>query len=316
MTTKTKKAPKEQSETAVDAGMVGAFVVRTVGGTYLRPSLRGWDVALSEAMEFESDFAAADAAQDYHKNFPDGAATLQVCKVMDAAGRLSVISYVYVTADAPGETFEGPADPAAEHALPEWRTREQIVQGELLPSDAGVAAPAPVTGTLVLSSPGGALMAATALKAHAADLKKLAKGARELSQHKEALTFEQNATMIEETLLVQLEPQAKLPFGYADVKKALGDRISGKLRSQLVTAIKRDTPLMEGDKDGKERTAKIEQRIDDFEELVGNVASIVTALVEPVVSVAAEKGMLAGRLARETACDTLALEAIEAVNHA
>jgi hypothetical protein len=191
-----------------------------------------------------------------------------------------------------------------------------VVQGELLPTDAGTAVPVASSGTLALSSPGSALMTATALKAHAADLKKLAKGARDLSQHKEALTFEQNATLIEETLLTQLEPQAKLPFGYADVKKALGDRISGKLRAKLVTAIKRDTPLIEGDKDGKERTAKIEQRIDDFEALVGNVASIVTALVEPVISQAAERGMLAGRLARETTAVTLALEAVEAVANA
>jgi hypothetical protein len=99
------------------------------------------------------------------------------------------------------------------------------------------------------------------------------------------------------------------------VTKALGDRISGKLRSQLVTAIKRDTPLIEGDTSGKERTAKIEQKIDDFESLVGNVAAIVTALVEPTITQAAEKGMLAGRLARETTAETLALEAVEAVSN-
>ncbi len=241
--------------------------------------------------------------------------TLTICRVQDVQGTLTMITSVYLTG-AEAEV-EGPAndEPQADYEIVDEAT-PAAVQGELLPADAGTAAPAPVTGTLVLSSPGGALMTATALKAHAADLKKLAKGARDLSQHKEALTFEQNATMIEETLLTQLEPQAKLPFGYADVKKALGDRISGKLRAQLVTAIKRDTAIIEGDKSGKERNAQIEQRIDDFEELVGNVASIVTALVEPVISQAAEKGMLAGRLARETTADVLALEALEAISNA
>jgi hypothetical protein len=296
MTTKTKKAT---NDTAVDAGMVGTFVLRAVvepGYQYLNGARNGFTLVLADAAEFKTDTDAAEAAGEFNEKFPGHARTLMVCRVEDVTGALMHIMSVFVGASAP-------------ELVP-------TVQGELLPSDAGVAAPAPVTGTLVLSSPGGALMTATALKAHAADLKKLAKGARDLSQHKEALTFEQNATMIEETLLVQLEPQAKLPFGYADVKKALGDRISGRLRSQLVTAIKRDTPIIEGDTSGKERAAKIEQKIDDFEALVGTVASIVTALVEPVISQAAEKGMLAGRMARETTADVLALEALETVNDA
>jgi hypothetical protein len=50
--------------------------------------------------------------------------------------------------------------------------------------------------------------------------------------------------------------------------------------------------------------------------MVGSTASIVTALVEPCIARAAEQGMLAGRLARETTADTIALEAIEAVSNA
>jgi hypothetical protein len=303
---------KSKTTTTIDPAMVGQFVVRTMiddRAHYLNVLEDGLTEVLNDAAEFVNDREAANRARTHYGAFPGRAASFEVCMVR-ADGTASMTSAVELPAPAKLQADDEIVDDEAVQDTP------AAVQGELLPSDAGAAAPQPVVaGQLQLSSPGLAQMTAIALASHAADLKKLAKDARALGKTSQAQSFEKDAALITEDLLAQLEPQAKLPFGYADVTKALGDRISGKLRSQLVTAIKRDTPLIEGDTSGKERTAKIEQKIDDFELLVGNVAAIVTALVEPTITQAAEKGMLAGRLARETTAETLALEAVEAVSN-
>jgi hypothetical protein len=192
---------------------------------------------------------------------------------------------------------------------------ETSIAPSLFGDDTGrAAAPSAVVGELRLSSPGQAQMTAIALAGFAADLKKLAKDARALGKLKLATEAEKDAQLITEDLLAQLEPQAKLPFGYADVRAALSARIAGTLRTKLAATIRRETPLdAERDPHGTDRALRIDARINEFESLVGNVAEIVVALVVPVVVQAAERGLVAGRLARETTAETLATEAAEVV---
>lgn len=289
MTTKTKKTPVD----ILLEPMVGSFVLRAVfepGYKYL-DTHNNFTKDLHLAAEFTTATEAAEVAREFNRDFQEAARTLTICKVADAAGTLTILESVYV----------GGAEADA----------DDDVQGELLPADAGTAVVTPTNG-LQLNSPGAARMTAIGLKTYAADLKKEAKNLRELGKEKEAQSCDADATVITQTLLPQLEPQVKIPFGYADVKAALSARISGALRTKLSEQIRRDTPIIAGETD-KDRQDKIKERIDDFEELVGSTASIVTALVEPCIARAAEQGMVAGRLARETTSNTLALEAIESV---
>lgn len=296
MTTKTKKTPVD----ILIEPMVGSFVLRAVFEPHYRflDTRNNFTKDLHLAAEFTTATEAAEVAREFNRDVPEEARTLTICKVADAAGTLTVLESVYVGgAEAEGPTDDGDAPVPA--------------QGELLPADAGAAVVTPTNG-LQLNSPGAARMTAIGLKTYAADLKKEAKNLRELGKEKEAQSCDADATVITQTLLPQLEPQVKIPFGYADVKAALSARISGALRAKLSEQIRRDTPIIAGETD-KDRQDKITQKIDDFEELVGSTASIVTALVEPCIARAAEQGMVAGRLARETTADTLALEAVESV---
>lgn len=281
MTTKMKKG---KTDILIEP-MVGSLVLqRASDRAFLHPNERATVVYLHQAAEFTHESDAVDVADDYLASCADQQ-TWYVMKVLDAIGNLKMVRAI-VPGDAPA-------------------------QGELLPPDAGTAVVTPTNG-LQLNSPGAARMTAIGLKTYAADLKKEAKNLRELGKEKEAQSCDADATVITQTLLPQLEPQVKIPFGYADVKAALSARISGALRSKLSEQIRRDTPIIAGETD-KDRQDKVASKIDDFEELVGSTASIVTALVEPCIARAAEQGMLAGRLARETTADTLALEAIESV---
>lgn len=185
-------------------------------------------------------------------------------------------------------------------------------QGELLPPDAGTTPPAPgeLTG-LTIESPVEAQMTALALSAHAADLTTLAKKARELGKLKEAASCDADAKLIRERLLPQLEPQAALPFGYESVSQALRDRIAGRLRRQLRAKLTEATPRHEGETK-EDRDARVDDRLSEFEQLVGSVAEIVVPLVEPALVDAAARGEVAGRHARETTPASLALEALAA----
>ncbi len=259
-----------------------------------------------------------EAIRDEGQNGPLHGITFRIRQQGEAASFGPLIATDTAPDAAPTEEKAGTADdeaqPEAVVADDDPEEEGEVVQGELLPVDAGAGVVTPRSG-LQLTSPGAARMTALGLKAYAADLKKEAKNLRELGKEKEAQSCDADAAVITQTLLPQLEPQVKIPFGYADVKAALSARISGALRAKLSEQIRRDTPILAGETD-KDRQDKIKDRIDDFEELVGSTAVVVTALVEPVITQAAEKGMLAGRLARETTADTIALEAIEVVSNA
>jgi hypothetical protein len=210
---------------------------------------------------------------------------------------------------------ETPVDPDApvEDARAYTPAAETMVQGDLLPPDAGTAPVEPVETTgLELDAPGQARLVALALSRFAADLGKLAKSERDLGRTAEAASAERDAKLIREELLAQLEPQAQLPFGYSDLRGALAARVAGKFRARLTNEIRRSTPVL-ADEQTQDREARIKERIADFEELVGSAADITVSLVEPIVREAAERGMVAGRLARETTAASIGCEAVAAV---
>lgn len=265
---------------------VGALVLSSAEGEYLHTSGTEFTTRLLDAEIFETVDAAVQAARDW-------------IAMYDTTAQLNEFAVRRIATEEGDTEVLQPCAPSGAPQL------------SMLPDDAGTATS--VESGLTLNSPGEAQMVAIALRGFAGDLKKLAKGLRDVGKAKEAQACEGDASVIMDTLLPQLEPQAKLPFGYADIKAAVSARISGSLRAKLASEIKRDTPLIEGDTSGKERQAKIDEKLDDFESLVGHTASIVTALVEPMILGAAERGMLAGRMVRETAPDVLALEAVSAV---
>jgi hypothetical protein len=191
---------------------------------------------------------------------------------------------------------------------------EAGVQGELLAGDAGAVSSTEPQSGLRLESPVEAKMTALALSEHHATLSSLAKKLREAGQEREAAVLDANAKLVKERLLPQLETQVVLPFGYVDVGKAIHDRVAGRVRSQLAQAVRRNAPLIAGELD-EDREMRIQENLADFEVLVGSVAELVSAVVTPAIVGAASRGEMAGRHARETTADTLALEALEAASH-
>lgn len=156
------------------------------------------------------------------------------------------------------------------------------------------------------------LSTAQALLARAADLRALAKKAREIGRMRESISIEREAAHIGEALLPQVQAQVGLPFNdHEDLLDALTRSVGRTVRNATVRAIHVALSPIEGE-DNNSTLARRRVLIDTFETVVGGIAEHAAAAVLPFVHETAERAYVAGLEARNATPQALARQAVQA----
>lgn len=155
-----------------------------------------------------------------------------------------------------------------------------------------------------------------ALQARAEDLKSEAKRLSGLGRTAEAAALEREAKDITEQLLRQVTAQHAIPFNESEtLPQAIKRAVQGEVRYRARTALLKSVAMKKG-----ETKADAEQRalgkLDDLEQLIGNVGEQAGLIVAKLIVEAADRGKEAGRVERVATASAIAREAIQAVEAA
>lgn len=207
-------------------------------------------------------------------------------------------------------------DPLPDRLGDEPAQDEAVVDGEdgqlaLVDPDT-VTQPTTPVRTLQFMSGDEARVTAVALTGYAADLRALAKKSRELAREREAQSFEREAKLVHESLLAQLKPDPTLPFHEEPLHQAIARVVGYTVRHALRRSLMLKRPKLEGESD-EEHAARAQEDANDFEAIVGGIAEHSAAAVSPVLEQLAERAFAAGLAARTVTPETLAREAVQAV---
>lgn len=159
------------------------------------------------------------------------------------------------------------------------------------------------------SSPDEVQSTEQALVDRSADLRALAKKAREIGRPREAISIEREAQHIGEALLPQIRTQTALPFNKdeqlnAAIRRTIGAPVFRKLRAAW--------PRLDGEHDDDWK-ARREGRIADLVDVVGPLVELVADAVQDVLEECAERGLAAGLAARNATAEALVLQALHVV---
>lgn len=155
-----------------------------------------------------------------------------------------------------------------------------------------------------------------ALQARAEDLKSEAKRLSGLGRTGEAAALEREAKDITEQLLRQVTAQHAIPFNESEtLPQAIKRAVQGEVRYRARTALLKSIAQKKGEtkQDAEQRALG---KLDDLEQLIGNVGEQAGLIVAKLIVEAADRGKEAGRVERAATASAIAREAIQAVEAA